>query len=176
MNLKSRAEQFQAYRDWYGKAEHRIADLSTELEQPYERVAAVLAITSPRVHVKRNWTLATDYLSGRNMLNRLPNVSASLDIYEETGYIGGQKVRAFYRALTGDPDAVVLDVWMAKLFDVDPMKLRNKSVYEPLTTKVVGTARRMGWEPRQVQAALWAYTMTQSGHNVPNYGEFNGRA
>jgi len=170
IQLTPKAQAYEQHKDWYDKSQHVIAKQAGELGVPAKHFAAVLAITSPRVPVKRNWRLAVTYLqTGQPASDTLTTTRAALAHWEKTGEIKGQKTRSFYEALCGNPEAVVLDVWMAKLFDVDPMTLRNKSVHGPLSNRIRSAAKRLNWEPRQVQAALWAYTIESSGRTVPEF-------
>lgn len=68
--------------------------------------------------------------------------------------LAGPKVSAFHAALLGDPDAVVVDVWTARVFGFDPDKLTLAQV-RTVQARITGYARRIGAEPRQVQAAVW---------------------
>src|SRR4030095_7768066 len=65
------------------------------------------------------------------------------------------KVTPFFRALLGQLDAVVNDTWMARLFGLGTtIGSPNPNLIATALTKEV--ARRLGAEPAEVQAALWA--------------------
>lgn len=169
VTLTPKAQAMAHHRHWYAHAWDTIEAKAYELGVCPDRMAAVLAISSPRVHVSRNWALAVQWVRTGQVTGCLDMVRRNLQQYEDTGRISGPKVGAYYRALTGDTEAVVLDIWMARLFNVDPLKLSTKQVREPLQDRVRRCARRLDWEPRQVQAALWAWSMNKHGHNVASY-------
>jgi hypothetical protein len=66
----------------------------------------------------------------------------------------GLKTNAFARAIAGDTDAVVIDVWMmrAALMQTDSP---NKSQYNMLADTVRKIAGEHGITPRTCQALIW---------------------
>jgi hypothetical protein len=66
----------------------------------------------------------------------------------------GLKTNAFARAIAGDTDAVVIDVWMmrAALMTTDSP---NKSQYNMLADTVRKIASEHGITPRTTQALIW---------------------
>jgi len=155
------------HKDWYARAHNSVMGLANELSIEPKRVADVVAITSPRVHVKKNWAMARHYLEhGEALSMTMRNIRISLSHYEKTGQILGPKTSAFAKALMLDPSAIVLDVWMARLFGVGEMEVRYKRVRVPLLRRVRAVAGHLGWTPAETQAALWAASMKQHGHRV----------
>lgn len=67
----------------------------------------------------------------------------------------GRKLDNYYRALMGDPDAVVADMWMARLFGFPDGKVPNEASYSFIEQAVRQMAHEMGVTPVEVQAALW---------------------
>jgi len=91
--------------------------------------------------------------------------------------IGGDKVSNFSRALKGDPNAVVLDLWMAREFGImkTPSAKGEKFTdaqyrrYEKIIKEV---AFDMGVTPRQAQAAIWFGV--REGHSPMHKGDPGG--
>ena len=116
---------------WYANATREISLIAFREGWSHQRFASVLAITSPRVKVSRNVSIALYYCHHGHLdnISVVPNVRRSLDHWEATGIVRGPKVSAFRNALCGDPDAVVLDVHMAAVFDVPQSQFSRPSVY-----------------------------------------------
>jgi hypothetical protein len=68
--------------------------------------------------------------------------------------LNGLKTNAFARAIAGDSDAVVIDVWMcrAAMLDTDSP---NVGQYRMLSDAIRIVAREFGLTPRTVQALIW---------------------
>lgn len=142
-------------RYWYHAAARKIAAVASELGCEPKRFADVLAITSPRVKVARNWNLTLKYIAHQSRDGMMKGVRAALDHYLATGEIRGPKTGPFARAVLGDEQAIVLDTWMAKAFKCPHEKLRTKAVHAECATRVRAAAGILGWTPAQVQAAVW---------------------
>jgi len=104
---------------WYPLMRRHLRSLAEEHQRPLSQVAAVLAITSVDVQLMTNlrWTeeiLRGEREAGRYPANQTPKVRAVLGARYPCRYVTGPKVQAFYRAVMGDPDALVLDRWMLK--------------------------------------------------------------
>lgn len=144
-------------RAWYDETREAITDLAYILDVQPQYLADVLAITSPRVHVRRNIRIAVRYIRTGDLDGVLPGVRAALAHYEATGEIRGPKTSAFAAALMGDPDAIVLDVWMARALGVDQARFGSVKVRREAERRVRKVARALGWAPAQVQAAIWTH-------------------
>lgn len=150
---------------WYTDAWRTIGDLTPCGWTPKD-FAAIVAITSPRVHVKKNISLALEFAElGRISSGHLPTVATALAKHVQTGDVAGPKVSAFYRALTGDHNAVVLDVWMARAFGMEQTDkaFRRVGTQEWMTQCVTRTAGFLGYTPRQTQACVWYGAMREAG-------------
>lgn len=65
------------------------------------------------------------------------------------------KVSNFLRALRGDQDAVVLDLWMARAYGVDEKRFGDPLFYETVANMVREEASAIGITPRQFQERVW---------------------
>jgi hypothetical protein len=144
----------QAHRRWYVEGVPALQAMADGLGVDFQLLCDVVAITSPRVHVVRNIRIARDYLTRRAELATLDG--AALAHYERTGRIRGPKTRAFSDAIQGDPDALVLDVWMSRALGVPQSRLFTKAVHGKASARVGRVARRLGWTVAETQAAIWA--------------------
>lgn len=155
-------------RDWYQDAESCIRSVCEPDGWDPATFADVLALTSPRVQVKRNWLFAIHYMeTGACHPIMMATIRGSVEHWERSGEIRGPKTGPFARACLGDPDAVVLDVWMAVAFGVDQSAFSNRPpVHRECVRRVRAAARRLGWEARQVQAAVW-YAVVRRANRKP---------
>jgi hypothetical protein len=170
----------QAYRRWYRVARaviRRLADHHTGrrpgtdfwhmdfTDEAYTTLCDIVAITSPRVTVKRNLRYAWGEFTGKPRPgDMMRSTRVALDHYYKTGEIRGPKTSRFAQVLRGDDDVVVVDSWMARALGVPDRKARNKSMQE-LANGVMRSVRRsiayLGrdthyWPLAEVQAAVWA--------------------
>jgi hypothetical protein len=66
----------------------------------------------------------------------------------------GLKTNAFARAIAGDTDAVVIDVWMCRAANLDSDS-PNVGQYRMLSDAVREVAAEFGITPRTAQALIW---------------------
>lgn len=116
---------------------------------------AVFAITSPRVSVLQNWRLAVQYMATRSTTGMMGSTIQALYKWEKFRRIDGPKTYAFYQALLGDPNALVLDVWMARALQVEHKHVTNKGPAATAKRRVGHVARHFGWSIAETQAAIW---------------------
>jgi hypothetical protein len=131
-----------------------------------DRARGIVAALSPRVRWSVNlvWSrvLIDAYRSGadvprvsttrnRDLAWRIASGERPLDV------LGGQKVRAFYRNLSGNTRAVTVDVWAARAagFDMPDSKSLTRHQYAEISAAYRRAARLTGIEPAELQAAIW---------------------
>ncbi len=163
--LKELAKQGEHGRHWYEACDHALRTMCQREGWPVVHTAAILGITSPRVQVPRNalytkaymreWVKDPDVTTHTRLAGLLPMVRSGLEHYERTGEIRGPKTSAFAGACMGDLSQVVLDIWMARALKVSQVAFNRKPVREKATKRVCQAASQLGWEPAQVQAAVW---------------------
>ena len=66
----------------------------------------------------------------------------------------GAKTNAFARAIAGDENAVVIDVWMLRAVGIEK-KSPTQSQYKELADAVTKVATKFGMTPRAMQALIW---------------------
>lgn len=106
-------------RIWYPETRRRLRTLAAAHNRPLSQVVAVFAITSVGAQLSANLRWTEEILRGERTGGRWPNVQAPLieGVLRSTQpgrYVRGPKVSAFYRALMGDREAVVIDRWAAR--------------------------------------------------------------
>jgi len=106
-------------RRWYPETSRRLTTLAHEYHRALSQVTAVFAITSVAAQLSSNFRWTEEILRGEREGGRWPNVQAplvkgALGARYPSRFVRGPKISAFYRALMGDPEAVVLDRWAAR--------------------------------------------------------------
>ena len=66
----------------------------------------------------------------------------------------GQKTNAFAKAIAGNEDAVVIDVWMLRALGIEK-KTPTQSQYKEMADAVTAVAVKHGMTPRAMQALIW---------------------
>ena len=181
--LADMARRGEDNRFWYVTAHAQLLALQAYIktdrrcEWPVSSLADIFAIFSPRVQVTRNirdalwyinrtapnddsvppvkavWTHHTELDPIRFRIGMLGTTKKAMKHWEKTGEVRGPKTSAFSRALQLDPNAVVLDVWMARALDI-PDKFTKAQAREG-TRRIIRTASLLNWSPAETQAAIW---------------------
>jgi len=140
---------------WYMEAEKVAHKVAENLDTSLEVGASVVSAFSPRERWTSNVTKAIHFSLGKEVTglsNNLKMAKASLEL----GYdaLKGQKTNAFARAIAGDENAVVIDVWMMRAAGMEKDS-PNKTEYRELSNAVVRIAERFALTPRTTQALIW---------------------
>lgn len=151
------SEKLSEAQDWYRKAEAEVRVICELENWDHTYFTGILSVTSPRCSVRRNIRIALEYVgNGRLLDNVFKSVRRSIEIWNEDRTIAGPKTSAFFAALMGDKNAVVLDTHMANLFGVEQKSAFRRKPEIAFWTQVVRRiAKRLNCEPRAAQAALW---------------------
>ena len=140
---------------WYLRARQCARTLSRRYNVPLDTVAAIIAVTSQRVTWKYNLTCTVRALKGqeiRHLGQVVAKVAKLMDGQAPANVVSGQKIRAFWRAILGDRDAVVLDSWMMGAIGV---KTLTPKQYEIVANNLRLEAKRAGVAPSTFQAVVW---------------------
>jgi hypothetical protein len=84
--------------------------------------------------------------------NNIRMANASLELGFKA--LNGQKTNAFAKAIAGDENAVVIDVWMLRAVGIEK-KSPTQAQYKVLADAVTATANMYGMTPRSMQALIW---------------------
>jgi len=160
-------------RNWYDHAGWEIDKVCRMADWCPRRFVGVLAVTSPRCSVVRNIRIALFAMHH----NRLPtgimgSIHASYNNFVQTGEINGQKTSAFYKALLGCNDSVVLDVWMAYALGVEQSTFTRQSGRVVANRRIRAVATELGITPAQCQASIWTGQRKASGYNYSGFNVF----
>ena len=169
------AKSQSSWRNWYNRHEEKVNELFGDDAPLFKKI---LSATSQAASVPANVTLAIkaykQLLNGEPFTGYLPAVIKNLERIRSDEGLRGRKISQYGQAVTAEESeaaqAVAVDRHIARLlFGVD---VPTKRQVEVATQVITDIANRLGWEPRQVQAALWAFNQVRTGtdpNNVKSY-------
>ena len=140
---------------WYADAEKVADKVATNLKTTLEVGASVVSAFSPRERWTTNVAKAIAFSLGQEVTglsNNLKMAKTSLELGFDA--LRGPKTNAFARAIAGDENAVVVDVWMMRAagYGVDSP---NKTQYTDVVEAIKEVAEEFGLTPRVCQALIW---------------------
>lgn len=153
---------------WYDRSKRDVARLARLAPRGigHSRAAAILAVLSPQTQWVQNWEFATRICQAARAGSRMPAIGGFPANRRKAWRIAGgenprevvrgPKVTAFWRALAGDPDAVVLDIWMFRTFGLPDTP--TERVYLATAERFLAAARNLGVTARELQASIWLGT------------------
>ena len=141
---------------WYFEAQEVAEDVAENLGVSLEVGASIVAAFSPRERWSSNVAKSLAFSMGKPVVG-LSNNLRMAESAMTNGFdaLNGQKTNAFARAIAGDSDAVVIDVWMIRAAYLDASKGVNKTQYNTLVDSVRKVAKEFGLTPRTAQALIW---------------------
>lgn len=140
---------------WYVEAEKVAHEVARNLDTTLEIGASVISAFSPRERWTSNVEKAVSFSLGKKVTglsNNLKMAEASLILGFDA--LKGPKTNAFARAIAGDENAVVVDVWMMRAAGVG-VDSPNKTQYTDISQAVKQVSEKYGMTPRSMQALLW---------------------
>lgn len=140
---------------WYMDAERVAAEVARNLDSTLEVGASVVSAFSPRERWTNNVTKAISFSLG----NHIPGFKNNMLMANNAiafGYnaLKGLKTNSFAKAIAGDENAVVIDVWMLRAVGIEK-KTPNQTQYKQLADAVTKVAFDNGMTPRATQALIW---------------------
>jgi hypothetical protein len=120
-----------------------------------------MAITSPDAQLSTNvrWTEAAcrngGRTAGRYPADQLPKIRAALESKRPGRYATGPKVGAFYRAIMGCPDHLVIDRWASFAAGGPRDKVPPAALRREIERAYRAVAARVGETVRDFQAVVW---------------------
>ena len=140
---------------WYIDAERVAEEVARNLGTTLEVGATVVSAFSPRERWARNVVNAIKFSLGEEVTalgNNIRMANAGMTL----GYdaLKGMKTNAFARAIAGDENAVVIDVWMLRALGIEK-KTPTQSQYKEMASAVTAVATLHGMTPRAMQALIW---------------------
>lgn len=153
---------------WYERSGETILKMVGGDRDEARKFISLLAIYSPQAKVDANSTFAlrawAQYKAGKPIKVKTgkQDRDATEVLYEGKQW-GGEKTNNFFRNLMREVDAnvgnaakqgVTVDMWMMRAagYDTDSP---TQAAYRFVENETNRVARDLGWEPQQVQAAIW---------------------
>jgi hypothetical protein len=140
---------------WYHEAQEVAQEVANNLNASLEIGAGVVSAFSPRERWASNITKAVAFSLGHAVSGLKNNSKMANDVLAGgISALKGLKTNAFARAIFGDTDAVVIDVWMMRAAKM-PTDSPTQGQYHALTLATENVAREFGLTPRTAQALIW---------------------
>lgn len=162
------------HKDWYTTEAHRLMELFPEFAGL--PIIRCFAVTSMKTSIEANVHLAIKALlqikRNEPVKGFLPAQALYLNLIRQGMDVPGRKIMSFINALEGDKNAVVVDMWMCRAFNLEVKrewknsiidKAPSKAVYDEIEWKCRLIAAHNGWEARQVQSMIWAGIKRERG-------------
>lgn len=153
---------------WYERSGEAVLAMVGHDREEARKFISLLAIYSPQAKVDANSTFAlrawAQYKAGEPIQVKTgkQDGDATAVVYEGKQW-GGEKTNNFFRNLMREVDAelgsadkqgVTVDMWMMRAagYDTDAP---TQAAYRFVENETNRLAQELGWEPQQVQAAIW---------------------
>lgn len=159
-------------KDWYQKCQLLFEELFGK--EKLELVTQIFAATSINSSLKSNVRLFRKALheieNSLPLSAYLPVMKLQLERINKGEKIQGRKISAFASAMSGDPNAVVVDTWLLRAYDLDrtyaralangTTKVRSAGAtdksYSFIENDIRYKALHLDLEPRQLCAMIWS--------------------
>jgi thermostable 8-oxoguanine DNA glycosylase len=140
---------------WYLDAERVAEEVARNLNTTLEIGATVVSAFSPRERWTRNVSNAIKFSLGEEVVALGNNIRmANAGLTQGFSALKGLKTNAFAKAIAGDENAVVIDVWMLRALGIEK-KTPTQSQYQEMAKAVTLVATKHGMTPRAMQALIW---------------------
>jgi peptidyl-tRNA hydrolase len=142
---------------WYRESRRTARKLARKHGVTLATAAGVIAALSPRIRWATNVEAADKVLAGapnEEVAGYNRNVEKARRIAQgerPLQVLGGPKVTAFYRAMMGDDEAAVVDVWMWQAMGFVPAQVPYATAEEALRQ----AAKQAGLPVATFQALVW---------------------
>lgn len=153
---------------WYDQSLRDVRELSRLLPHGVgiSAAAGILAALSPQTQWTQNWLWARQVAQAAGEGRRYQPTIGGFPKNREKAWriakgesprdvLRGPKVTAFWKALKGDPDAAVLDIWMFRAFGLPDTP--SEKVYQRTAEALSVAAYDLGVSARQLQAVIWLH-------------------
>jgi hypothetical protein len=165
--LRNLAEEGAPGRYWYENSSRAILQMVGHDVQEARRFVSLLAIYSPLSKVDANTTFAlrawAQYKMGEpiSVKTAVQDHKAQRALQDVDGFWSGEKTGNFFRNLLAEIDpatrgkqGATIDMWMMRAGQY-PTDVPSTTQYAFMENEVNRLAAQLGWEPQQVQAAIW---------------------
>lgn len=171
-------KKFYKHKNWYKKTRSL---LMKKYKKDYKLFSGLLASTSPRFQVKRNYNISlliyNDYIANPSQFLKyaIGNKARFLKKYKLLNahynniirtlshnftsskklILSGNKVNSFYNNIIGKYHYVTIDIWMIRYFKIYDKSQLNLSEYKYYTRIIRKLALKLKMLPCELQAVLW---------------------
>ncbi len=171
---------------WYEDCQETFVNLFGAERLPL--ITKLFAATSINTSLKSNITLFRKALyeieNNLPVGTYLPNIQQQLMQVRNGGELTGRKINSFAKAMSGDPNAVVVDIWLLRAFQLDKQYMRHTGPHAGLARSGGPTPKQytlieaycreyatvMGIQPRQLSAMIWSgCRIATNGKDVTRY-------
>lgn len=168
------------WKDFYTTYQHLLEEYFGEDADAFQDI---LSITSQAASVASNVSIALRMYGywkrgeefdgrkrGEEKAGALEGVIQNLERWRDDVAPSGRKIANYAEANNGSADHVVVDRHVARMLfnTTTPTKAQFEKAEKVLTQ----VAQEIGWEPRQVQAAIWAASIRKSGKEPESYDAY----
>ena len=153
--MRASLRDVEAASRWYHDANAVARQVADNLSCSIEVAASIVSAFSPRQSWALNVRNAIAFSKGEDvkcLTNNLNMANAAMVMGFDA--LKGQKTNAFARAIAGDDNAVVIDVWMMRAAMM-PTDSPNKTQYAFVADAICDAAAMFGITPRTAQALIW---------------------
>ncbi len=183
INIERYITQGEKDKHWYRDCMIMFIDIFGS--EQLKLVTSLFAATSINTSLKSNITLFRRALYEiQNDLpigHYLPNIQSQLARIRSGQELSGRKINAFAHAMRGDPEAVVVDIWLLRAFDMDRKYIRaggksrsggaSEKQFDLIELYVREKAELLSLTPAQASAMIWSGVRTeQSRETETRYG------
>lgn len=159
---------------WYFDCRQTIVDIFGESE--VKLVSNLLAATSIHTSLKANIQLFRkayyEIQENKPFSNYLPNITDQLNKVRAGGELSGRKIRSFSHAMQGDKNAVVVDLWFMRAFQMRTKSPTPKQ-YDIIEAWTRLEATYRGYTAVEFGAMIWGGVRREmNGDNQTRYCDF----
>lgn len=160
--LQAAAQEMASWKDWYDRHTSLVNEL---FDEDAKLFSALLAATSQRTSVYVNVPLALkayqQLKKGQPFQGFMAPMIPNLERIRGEQALFGPKITQFAGAMDNQADKVAVDMHIGELLFGNPRPtLRQVERAKQVITQI---AQKLGWQPREVQASLWAYNKMNRG-------------
>ena len=164
--VKEIAKKGEYGRFWYERSGKNILEITGGNKEDARKLVAAIAITSPQTGVDTNFEFAVQayyqWKNGEPIESGIFPTSMGKkmeDVFNSDKSFSGRKTSNFENNLLRVIDAdleqgVTTDIWMMRAFGY-PSDNPTDLNYDFVENETLRIANELGWEPQQVQAAIW---------------------
>lgn len=134
-------------KNWYSECEELLVSIygRDKLQLVCELFAATSIGSSLKSNIQLFRKALHQYSNDLPFTGYLPGIKHQLERIRAGTGLSGQKIRAFAAAMTGDRNAVVVDRWLLRAFEIDNRYKRNTGPHAGKTLSSGATVSSLQW-------------------------------